>query len=134
MSRRHNRCQFCRVARRAVAIAVNFAARRAIANVIDVVVRCAFAIIIDVVAHCTITIILDFVARCAVAIIVDNGKMPAHRQRQRRNRKEGKNAITMMAKSVVLRIRHHRRPSRRRHHRQQQIDTCALMTATMPSQ
>ena len=49
-----------------------------------------------------VAVIVDFVARCAVAIIVDNGKKPAHWQRQRRHRDEGNNAIATTAKSVAL--------------------------------
>jgi hypothetical protein len=33
-----------------------------------------------------------------VAIIINNGKMPAHRQRQQRHRYKGNNAIAMTAK------------------------------------
>jgi hypothetical protein len=75
--------------------------RHAVAIIVDVVLRRAFTIIVDVVARHAVAIIVDFVTRCAVAIIVDNGKTPAHRQRQRRHRDEGNNAIATTAKSVA---------------------------------
>jgi hypothetical protein len=52
--------------------------------IVDVVIRRAVAIIVYV--HRTVAIVVDAVAHCAVAIIVDNGKMPAHWQRQQHHR------------------------------------------------
>jgi hypothetical protein len=58
-------------------------------------------IVIDFVILCTISIVVIVIARRAVAIIFNNGKMPAHWQRQRHHCNKGNNAIATMAKTPV---------------------------------
>jgi len=80
------------------------------AIVVDAVTRCTVTIVVaeavvSVDVRRTVAIVVYAVTRRAIAIIVDNGKTPAHWQRQRRHCDEGNNAIVTTAKTPAHRQR-----------------------------